>query len=160
EVPVRVSPRDFVGSRTALFGKTRMGKSNTVKIIAQMILDSGEIVGQIIFDLNGEYAFRNEQDQTSLFELYKDRCIRYSLRPQPPAGVRVLKANFYSDLAVGHKIIKDLYVQQLGTPPDYFKSFIDWEVLGDDDLKELELNDRSAHTRYLRQLSIYQCILH
>jgi hypothetical protein len=45
-VLVSVSPRDFIGSRTALFGKTRMGKSNTVKIIAQMILDSGSNVGQ------------------------------------------------------------------------------------------------------------------
>ena len=41
DVAVFVSPTDFIGSRTALFGKTRMGKSNTVKLIARMVLDCG-----------------------------------------------------------------------------------------------------------------------
>src|SRR5207247_2634184 len=31
QVPVYVSPQDFLGKRTALFGMTRTGKSNTVK---------------------------------------------------------------------------------------------------------------------------------
>ena len=35
EVPVYVSPQDFLGKRTALFGMTRTGKSNTVKTIIQ-----------------------------------------------------------------------------------------------------------------------------
>src|SRR5262249_31005162 len=35
DVPVFVSPRDFLGKRTALFGMTRTGKSNTVKKVIQ-----------------------------------------------------------------------------------------------------------------------------
>src|SRR5439155_9693664 len=35
DVPVFVSPKDFLGKRTALFGMTRTGKSNTVKKIIQ-----------------------------------------------------------------------------------------------------------------------------
>jgi hypothetical protein len=35
QVPVYVSPLDFLGKRTALFGMTRTGKSNTVKKIIQ-----------------------------------------------------------------------------------------------------------------------------
>src|SRR5207245_344931 len=34
-VPVFVTPSDFLGKRTALFGMTRTGKSNTVKKIIQ-----------------------------------------------------------------------------------------------------------------------------
>ena len=36
EVPVYVYPKDFLGKRTALFGMTRTGKSNTVKKIVQI----------------------------------------------------------------------------------------------------------------------------
>ena len=37
-VSVTISTRDFLASRTAMFGKTRLGKSNVVKLIAQSIL--------------------------------------------------------------------------------------------------------------------------
>jgi len=158
-VPVRVSPSDFIGARTALFGKTRMGKSNTVKVIAQMILDSGVEVGQVIFDLNGEYAYTNPQDKTSIYDLYKDRCERYTLRPNPDPGVKFLKADFYRDLALGHQIIRDLFRQDQGMPPDYMKPFFDFEVLDDEEVKKLEQDDRGAATRYKRHISMYYCIL-
>lgn len=82
QVAVRVSPKDFVANRTALFGKTRSGKSNTIKQIADMMLRSGENVGQIIFDIGGEYAYPNSQDGTSIYSLHADRCLRYSLNPE------------------------------------------------------------------------------
>ena len=41
-------------------------------------------VGQIIFDINGEYANPNMQDEgTAIYELYKDDTIRYSLLEKP-----------------------------------------------------------------------------
>jgi hypothetical protein len=160
-VSVFVAPSDFIGSRTALFGKTRTGKSNTVKVIARMVLDSGASVGQIIFDLNGEYAYRNAQDGTSLYDLYSDRCVRYSLRPRLPAGVRPLKADFYGDLRLGHRIIRELFRQQEGaTPPDYMKGFLEWEPLTADELRSLERDDPEAAARYARQEAVYRCILH
>jgi len=39
-VNVNVSTNDFRGFRTAMFGKTRLGKSNVVKLIAQSILET------------------------------------------------------------------------------------------------------------------------
>ncbi len=41
-VPVYVSPKDFLGKRTALFGMTRTGKSNTVKKIIQASVQMSE----------------------------------------------------------------------------------------------------------------------
>jgi len=158
-IPVFVSPDDFIGSRTALFGKTRMGKSNAVKIIVRLVMDSGASVGQVIFDPNGEYAYRNEQDKTSIYDLYSDRCVRYTLREAPSTGVKTLKANFYADLALGHRIICNLYEQTQGTPPDYLKPFFEWEVLDDDDLRALKDADFGGWTRYQRQLSVYKCVL-
>src|SRR3954469_14524280 len=162
-VSVFVSPADFIGSPTAPFGKTRTGKSNTVKVIAQMVLasvrDGGTSVGQVIFDLNGEYAYRNAQDRTCLYDLYSDRCVRYSLRPRLPAGVRPLKADFFGDLRLGHRIITELFRQSEGQPPDYMKAFFEGEPLGESEVRGLERDDREAATRYQRQESIYRCVL-
>ncbi len=40
DVTVFVSTKDFMGARTAMFGKTRLGKSNVVKLIAQSLIDN------------------------------------------------------------------------------------------------------------------------
>ncbi|MBI5059918.1 ATP-binding protein [candidate division KSB1 bacterium] len=158
-IPVQVSPADFIGTRTALFGKTRMGKSNTIKIIAQMILESSASVGQVIFDLSGEYANLNGNDKTSLFDLYKERCVRYSLRESTFSDVRPLKVDFFADIALGHQIITQSYRNELGTEPDYLKGLFEWEVMDDAELQRLEQDERSRHTHYRRQESIYKCIL-
>ena len=124
-VPVYVSPKDFLGKRTALFGMTRTGKSNTVKKIIQATVSMSEKapeqlsevnagdtaqyydalnqdgipvfpVGQIIFDINGEYANANLQDEgTAIFELYKDQVTRFSVLQKP--GFKVMKVNFYNE---------------------------------------------------------------
>ena len=68
QIPVKVSMQDFKGCRTAMFGKTRLGKSNVVKLIAQGMLEATkdeQAVGQLIFDVNGEYANDNPQDDNA-----------------------------------------------------------------------------------------------
>ena len=67
-VRVAITPTDLLGQKTALFGMTRSGKSNTTKIILKSIFElrwhsSPQRVGQIVFDPNGEYANENTQDQ-------------------------------------------------------------------------------------------------
>jgi len=62
---------EFIGAKTAVFGMTRKGKSNTMKIIAGAIEDHDESVGQLIFDPSGEYAYKNQQDnECALGELH------------------------------------------------------------------------------------------
>lgn len=67
DVRVTVMPEDLLGQKSALFGMTRTGKSNTTKIIAKAVFDlrfenAPRRVGQVIFDPNGEYANANAQD--------------------------------------------------------------------------------------------------
>lgn len=71
DVPVHIYPADLLSQKSALFGMTRTGKSNTTKIIAKSVYElrypteSGDTplkIGQIIFDPNGEYANENVQD--------------------------------------------------------------------------------------------------
>ena len=67
-VVVEISPADLLGQKTALFGMTRTGKSNTTKVILKSVFglrfatDKPRRIGQIVFDPNGEYANENTQD--------------------------------------------------------------------------------------------------
>jgi uncharacterized protein DUF87 len=179
EVPVYVSPQDFLGKRTALFGMTRTGKSNSVKKIIQASVamsakapstldkaksdNSSEIapldkdgfprypVGQIIFDVNGEYANPNLQDEgTAIYELFKQDVLRYSTIEKP--GFRVMKTNFYTDIQAGF----DLVVNHLKTEGgDYVASFRSVDFAPPEDPK-----DFSAVNRYERKVAAYQCTLY
>lgn len=71
-VPVGIFPADLLSQKSALFGMTRTGKSNTAKIIAKSVYelrqpknsaDKALKIGQIIFDPNGEYANENDHDK-------------------------------------------------------------------------------------------------
>jgi hypothetical protein len=118
---------DIRGKRTAIFGKTRLGKSNAVKLVVQGMLDVTQDknnVGQLIFDVNGEYANDNPQDgNVSIASIYVDRCRVYHLSPRGgnPMG-RLLRFNFYEQSHMTLAILRELlptsvsgteYVQQL-----------------------------------------------
>lgn len=69
---VTISPIDFIKQKTGVFGMTRTGKSNTIKTIIKGVLQlSGNInepIGQLIYDINGEYANDNDQNRKILNE--------------------------------------------------------------------------------------------
>lgn len=161
EVPIYVSPLDFVGKRTALFGMTRTGKSNTVKKILESVKDlssnkvtgpDGETlkpVGQIIFDINGEYANANQQDEgTAIFEMFKTDTTRYSL--QEKDGFKVMKLNFYSDLEAGYGLLQSFLVEDAA---DYVRSFLAI------DLAPPESGDQGAIVRHNRVVAAYKACL-
>jgi len=93
-IPVSISMEDFRGCRTAMFGKTRLGKSNVVKLIAQAMIDataSDRSVGQLVFDVNGEYANDNPQDgNKSIRSSNEERCQVYALVPREKTPSRPL----------------------------------------------------------------------
>jgi hypothetical protein len=179
-VPVFVAPADFLGKRTALFGMTRTGKSNTVKKIIQASVLMGDKapskfaatasakpedtldsftadgvpklpIGQIIFDINGEYANANLQDEgTAIFELYKDKVLRYSVIEKP--GFKVLKVNFYTDITSGFDLICSGLALETA---DYFKSFLSIDLNEPEDK-----SDHSLTTRHDRKRAAYLCCLY
>lgn len=98
---VHVHIDDFVSKKTAVFGMTRTGKSNTIKTLVTAVYRhsaSAETrVGQLIFDPQGEYANVNEQDQTGLRLLgdTADQVRIYKERPDASKPVeRALRINF------------------------------------------------------------------
>ncbi len=160
EVPVYVNAFDYLGKRTALFGMTRTGKSNTVKKVieatAELARSGAQLngkpvqpIGQIIFDVNGEYANDNQQDQgTALYQLYKD-ATRYSILEKD--GFRVLKLNFFADVAGGFEMLRLNLAEDKSVYTQAFTN-VDWEPV--------DPQDRSASTRYERRKACYQAILY
>lgn len=130
-VDINISMDDFMGTRTAMFGKTRQGKSNVVKLIAQALIETtakSKNVGQLIFDINGEYANDNPQDGSkSLKSGHAGRCFVYALTPKAATPSKPLKLNFYEQHDSSHRIIGGL-PRDDGRPSGYIASFASVEV--------------------------------
>ncbi len=126
EVPVDMVPEDLLGQKTALFGMTRTGKSNTTKIILQSVFnlrfaqDKPRRIGQIVFDPNGEYANENTQDggtsnPNAIKNVWRSNqagvgrdVITYGITDHPnDPNRRLMLLNFFEDrnLQIGKEII-------------------------------------------------------
>ncbi len=156
-VPVRIQPSDFLSRRTAVFGMTRTGKSNTVKTMVAAVAISAMKdkikVGQIIFDINGEYANANHQDDgSSIADVFTNECVRYRAIETP--GFEDLRLNFYFNPDQALYLIQSLYKSDSspysGQDLDTFMSAT---------LEEPDSSARSEHTRWERLRSVFQCIL-
>ena len=160
QVTVHVSTKDFMGTRTALFGKTRLGKSNVVKLIAQSLIETTATtknVGQLIFDITGEYANDNPQDESrSLKSGYPDRCVVYALTPKPSTPSKPLKLNCYEQPERSHPIIGGL-LRQDGRASGYIQSFISVELPSIEEIRHLAPG--SDQGRALRKIQIFWAIL-
>jgi hypothetical protein len=159
-VTVYVSTKDFMGTRTALFGKTRLGKSNVVKLIAQSIIEATKEtrnVGQLIFDINGEYANDNPQDNSlSLRSVYPDYCVVYALTPKPATQSKPLKLNFYEHPDRSHRILANL-LETEGRTSIYVKAFIGAEIPSLESLKDI--TDYGKRKRAERRILMYWAVL-
>lgn len=179
-VPIFVKAKDFAGKRTALFGMTRTGKSNSIKKIIQaneqmsatssMKLDNTKEsaedlldpfkneapkypIGQIIFDINGEYANRNLQDAgTAIFEIFKEKTERYSITEKQ--NFQVMKINFYKEIESGFELIRAFP----GVADDNSKYIMNFRSAMLEKPSDYASN-KSAQTRYDRVVSAYHCCL-
>lgn len=161
-VPVFVSPKDFLASRTAMFGKTRLGKSNVVKLIAQSIIDATQTtnnVGQLIFDVNGEYANDNPQDgNKSIRSANPQRCSVYALTQKQSTPSQPLKLNFYEQPNTAKLVLSSLIEQDNRATSNYIRSFMSVEL---DSLDEIaQLPQGSERTRALRKVQMFWAILY
>ncbi|WP_068614538.1 ATP-binding protein [Paenibacillus tuaregi] len=159
QIPVKISMRDFKGCRTSMFGKTRLGKSNVVKLIAQGMLEStatDNSVGQLIFDINGEYANDNPQDgNKSIRSAFADRCEVYALTERPNTPSKPLRLNFYEQPDSCIEILASM-LQQDKKESNYIRSFASVKLPSIESISSLPDGDK---TRPIRKIQLFWAIL-
>jgi DNA helicase HerA-like ATPase len=172
DVRVTVVPEDLLGQKSALFGMTRTGKSNTTKIIAKAVFDlrygdPPRRVGQIIFDPNGEYANANAQDAggeapNALKNVWRAHqngsaadVVTYGILRHPnDPGRRMMLVNFYEGrtLSIGKEIIDSVLA---GHNAIYISNFRQVQID-----KEPPRNDFGGEaTRARRRILTYRALL-
>lgn len=151
EVPVYINTKDLLKNRTALFGMTRTGKSNTVKKIidstVQLAKQEDRKIGQLVFDINGEYANKNKQDEgTAIAEKYKEDVLLYSITDKE--GFFPMRANFYNNIEFAFNMMMPFIEDESA---DYVKNF---KAI---DITEPEKQDFSKYRRYQRKIAALKC---
>ena len=155
EVVFEVQSVDFLARRTAVFGMTRTGKSNMIKQLVSVVkrtsTQTGMQIGQIIYDLNGEYANANQQDDgSSIADVYPCDTERY--RMLEAEGFHLLQNNFYTQIPEGFGIIQQIMGDR-STPSADLRAFLNVSF------EEPDREDRSQHNRWQVKKAIYQAIL-
>ncbi len=174
---VRVDIDDFIGAKTAVFGMTRTGKSNSMKIITTSILehslrrkieieqgndadDSGSLdsdewrIGQLLFDPAGEYANPNPQDERSISELPDEvvNVYRWGAESSDP-NAEPLQLNFFNNDQI--QPIWNTIRQLLNRDADYVDNFKRANVVGPED----QSTNYAEHIRASRRRSVLYAAL-
>jgi len=155
-VEVFVQPSDFLARRTAVLGMTRTGKSNMIKqmvsVVKKVADESKAKIGQIIYDINGEYANANQQDKGALADIYPTSTIRYRMLETP--GFEELRTNFYEQLNEGFGIIQRELEAAKRVTTDYVRAFVNLSL---DQPDQREVSD---YKRWQVRVAAYKTLLY
>ena len=179
----RLNPTDILKRRTVYLGMSRSGKSNGLKIVAESIYRLREKnpeyrVGQLVFDLSGEYAQDNPQDGKALHRIHEviernreGEIETYGLLEAPPwdSERKLMKINFFGSptalnwkteeieialdqLRAGREIIKGIMANETAR---YTTAFRDVDLAVPSNIE----GDHGAQVRYRRAILAYQTAL-
>ena len=156
----RINMQDMLTKRTAMLGKTRFGKSNVVKLIAQGMLDfthETQNVGQLLFDVSGEYSSTNPPEgEVTLASHNRERCTAYFLTEhQGNADGRLLRFNFFLATGQALEVIKEL-LPPSAVEADAVRSFLTCRLA---DLSRKNLAQEPLNPRHLRKIMLYWAVL-
>lgn len=150
-----IQPADFLARRTAVLGMTRTGKSNMIKqtvLVVKKISDENNLkIGQLIFDINGEYANANNQDNGSISGIFKDDCVKY--RMISTDGFKPLLNNFYEEIQDGLFTIQSL-IKERG------EKAIDIDTFSNMSLEKPDEQSTGELKRWNVKVALYKTLLY
>ena len=155
QVPFCIQPADFLARRTAVLGMTRTGKSNMIKqtvSVVKEISDKHKLnIGQLVFDINGEYANANTQDSGSISTIFEGDCVKY--RTKVTEGFEPLLNNFYEQMQEGLYTIRELVKEAKKDNAVDIDTFINMS------LEKPEEHEYGEMTRWKVKTAIYRTLL-
>ncbi|AKD57607.1 ATP-binding protein [Spirosoma radiotolerans] len=157
-VDVQIQPSDFLARRTAVLGMTRTGKSNTVKTtvsaVALAALTDGIKIGQLIFDINGEYANATSQDDgSSIADVFSNTVCYRAIDTPDRQHFRDLRINFYEQPNIALGLLEQLSRETRGNAQD-ITTFLT------SSLDEPDPREHSPHNRWQVRRAVFYCVLH
>ena len=154
-VPVYVQPSDFLARRTAVLGMTRTGKSNMIKqmvsVVKRVSDESDAKIGQIIYDINGEYANANQQDEGAIADIYPKNTVRYRMLETP--NFEELQNNFFVQLPDGFAITRRVVEENNNHKQNDVAVFLNTSFDKPDE------DERSLFNRWQVRTAAYQTML-
>ena len=178
DVPFAINPIDLRDQKSALFGMTRTGKSNTTKVILQSVFalrfddEKPERIGQVVFDPNGEYANENVQDEnlqrnpSAIKNVWtinskgnKEDVVTYGISEHPDdPDRRLMLINFYDDemLQIGKDII-DTFLES--DSAKYIQNFRQVSLYPPRENDYEDKQYQGALVRYNRRILFYRALL-
>lgn len=115
----------------------------TVSVVKKIADEGGITIGQLIYDINGEYANANKQDKGAIADVFPDETIRY--RTIETEGFEEIRNNFYEQLQEGFETIVQEIEDTGGGRSDYARLFMNLS-LDRPDPQEFEEYDRWRKT--------------
>jgi hypothetical protein len=120
--------------------------------VVKRVADEGGInIGQIIYDVNGEYANANQQDKGSIADIYPNQTVRYRMLKTP--GFEELQNNFYIQLTEGLEIIRGVVAETYRGGATDINVFINMSL---DEPDKQEIGD---HNRWEVRVAAYRALL-
>lgn len=179
DVVVEIVPENFLAQKSAFFGMSRTGKSNTTKVVARSVFDlrfaaaTPRRIGQLIFDYNGEYANENVQDAeganpTAIKNIWRvhrggraDDVLTFGSILHPnDLGRRLMLVNFFADgnLQTGKEIVDTHIASETSQYAIEFRGFAFGATPSREDY-DTDDAFRSALTRHNRRILVYRTLL-
>lgn len=152
---VYLDPMELIGNRTGVFGMSRSGKSNLIKIMMTNMhtayRDESSRMGQLVFDVNGEYANTNKQDGGSVAECLGEQAVCFKADTRGSGHQQEYLPNFYYDLNLGFRMIRlVLEEQNAGGASEAFKVLMTVSIPEADNEADLE---KMTSTELLKRLA-------
>jgi hypothetical protein len=153
-VEVSLQTVDVVSKRTAAFGMTRTGKSNMIKTLvsaAQVeVMRAGGKIGQLVLDLNGEYANANAQDAGAISTVFDGNVVRY--RDSATPGFFDVRPNYYKSLEIGLENLQQAIEGQADS--EDFNNFVSLKI------SQERPSSLSEATRWEVKVAAYRSLLY